>query len=136
MDNTTKTVLIIDDEEFIRQSFCDYFEDCLWSPIGVESAEAALALLEQASPQGAIVDIRLGGMNGNDFIRKAARQRPQMAFIICTGSPEYDIPTDVRELSCVSKQVFTKPITDLSLLEEELVRLIKHIESPGERGSV
>lgn len=131
MDNVTKTVMIIDDEEIIRQSFCDFFEDHLWCSIAAQSGEEALTLLDQASPHGAIVDIRLGGMTGNDFIRQATRHKPQMGFIICTGSPEYDIPADVRELPGVSPQVFTKPINDLSLLEEELCRLIEHIESQG-----
>lgn len=129
MDESTKTVLIIDDERFVRQSFLDYFQDRLWGAIGAESGEEAVAILETESPHGAIVDIRLGGMDGNAFIREAYLKRPKMAFVICTGSPEYDIPADVRKLPGVSDRVFTKPVANLADLERDLLRLIAKIDS-------
>ena len=126
---SNKTVLIIDDEHFVRQSFLDYFQDRLWDVIGAESGEEALAILEKESPHCAIVDIRLGGMDGNAFIREAYLKRTKMAFVICTGSPEYDIPADVRKLPGVSDRVFKKPVANLADLEEEILRLIAEIES-------
>ena len=129
MDEPTKTVLILDDEAVIRQSFSDYFEDRLWCPIAAQSGEEALTLLDDASPHCVIVDIGLNGMDGNAFIRDAYRKKPQLAFVICTGSPEYAIPSDVRKLPGVSDRIFTKPVTDLADLEAELLRLITRIEA-------
>jgi len=124
MTESMHTILIVDDEIFIRQSFCDYFEDQLWRTILAESGEQALEILEQESPDAAVVDIRMGGMDGDAFILKAHKIKPEMAFVICTGSPEYYIPDALREVSTVSRQLFKKPLTDLSRLEEELLRLI------------
>ena len=56
---------------------------------------------------------------------------PQMACIICTGSPEYSIPADVRQLPSVSNRVYTKPVTDMADLENELLRLIAKIGTEG-----
>ncbi len=42
MNEPIKTVLIVDDETFIRQSFVDYFEDHLWETIEATSGEHAL----------------------------------------------------------------------------------------------
>jgi YesN/AraC family two-component response regulator len=128
MGEPIKTVLIVDDEIFIRQSFVDYFEDRLWRPMEAESGERALVLLEEESPHGAIVDIRLGGMDGNTFIREACRKKPRMAFVICTGSPEYDVPAELLELPGVSGHVFKKPVTDMGKLERTLKQLIIKIE--------
>lgn len=128
MYKASKTVLIVDDEPFIRQSFIDYFEDRLWSPMAAQSGEEALIVLDRETPQCAIVDIRLGNMDGNDFIREAYKKRPQMAFVVCTGSPEYGIPEDVRKLPYVSEHIFTKPVTDIGKLEAELLHLITRIE--------
>ena len=128
MYKASKTVLIVDDELFIRQSFIDYFEDRLWFPMAAQSGEEALTILDKESPRCAIVDIRLGNMDGNDFIREAYKKRPQMAFVICTGSPEYDIPEDIRKIPCVSEYIFTKPVTDIGRLEAELLQLITRIE--------
>lgn len=128
MNGETKTVLIVDDEAFIRQSFFDYFEDRLWRPLEAESGEQALDILEKESPHGAIVDIRMGGMDGNTFIREAYHKKAATAFVICTGSPEYEVPEDLLELPVVSANVFRKPVTDLARLERELLRLIATID--------
>ena len=92
-------------------------------PCRRESGEKALEIMEKESPDGAIVDIRMRGMDGNAFIRKAVLKRPETAFVICTGSPEYDIPADLLRLTGVSGHIFKKPVTDPAGLEEELLRL-------------
>ncbi len=132
MTESMKTILIVDDETFIRQSFADYFEDHLWRPLQAESGERALEILGKDSPDGAIVDIRMGGMDGNAFIREAHGRKPTMAFVICTGSPEYDVPSDLKERARVSSRLFRKPVTDMGELEKELRRLIADIEARGD----
>lgn len=124
-----RTVLIIDDEEFIRRSFADWFGDRQWIPFESESGEQALEILKTESPNCAIVDIRMGGMNGNDFIREASRKKPDMVFVICTGSPDYFIPDDLLALPNVSEKVFRKPVTSFVELEETLLKLIVKLET-------
>lgn len=126
-----KTILIIDDEEIIRESFAYYFEDRRWHCVMAESGEEALDILDESSPHCAIVDIRMGGMDGNAFIRAAHLKKPQMAYVICTGSPEYDVPDDVRKLPNVSEIVFSKPVTKMAELEGELLRLMAEMEKEG-----
>ena len=41
-----KTILILDDEQAVRESFSDYFEDRQWHTILAESGEQALKLIE------------------------------------------------------------------------------------------
>jgi len=121
MDVKDRCILVVDDEIFIRQSFIDFFEDRLWRAIEAESGEQALEILDHETPLGAIVDIRLGGMDGNTFIRKACQKNPGLAFVICTGSPEYDVPPDLRDLPGVAQQIFRKPVTDIGRLEQALL---------------
>ena len=123
-----KSILIVDDELYVRQSMLDYFEDHLWQVMQAESGEQALELLETHSPAAAIVDIRMGGMDGSSFIRQASIKKYGMAFVICTGSPDYDFPNDLQESPCVSKKIFTKPVINMSLLEDELERMIKKMD--------
>lgn len=127
-----KSVLIVDDEPFIRQSFVDYFEDRLWRVMSSESGEEALEMLEKESPRGAIVDIRLRGMDGDTFIRNAAKVRSNMVFLICTGSPEYGIPDDLLEMSGVSSHIFWKPVTNIAELEEHLAQMIFNLHAEQE----
>lgn len=131
MNEPSKTLLIIDDEEIVRESFTYYFEDRLWQCIGAESGEKALAIMDDTPAHCAIVDIRMGGMDGNAFIRAAYLKNPKMVCIICTGSPEYDIPADLRAMPNVSNRVFGKPVTAMAELEGEFLGLLKRNEIEG-----
>ncbi len=126
-----KTILILDDEHAVRQSFSDYFEDHLWSPIQAESAEDALVMLKDEQPDAAIVDVRLPGMDGTEFIREISKLHLTIASVICTGSPEFEMPDDLRSLNFVSDSVFKKPVSDLSQLEQELSRILASISKEG-----
>lgn len=124
---TKKKVLILDDEVSIRQSLADYFEDNLWHTLEAESCEEAKLLLEKESPDCAIVDIRLQDRGGDIFIRDICKQKKEIAFVICTGSPIYNVPDDLQTIPYVSKRVFRKPIFDMAELEKELLDLIAFI---------
>mgnify|MGYP001557156689 CR=1 FL=1 len=125
MDEPLKTVLLVDDEKIIRQSFADFFEDNLWETLQAANGEQALEILKTQTPQGAIVDIRMDGMDGNAFIRQAHEKYPNLCFIICTGSPEYDVPADLKNRARVSAALFRKPVSDMAELEQTLSSLIK-----------
>ncbi|MBN2040601.1 MAG: response regulator [Spirochaetes bacterium] len=129
MSEPVNTVLIIDDEDFIRQSLADFFEDRQWNVLQAESGEQALELLKTESPDVALVDIRLGGMDGNEFILKAGKIKPDMAVIICTGSPEYNIPPEILNIPSVLDHSVKKPVTDMDQLERDLMRLITDIQN-------
>ena len=118
-------LLIVDDERVIRQSVADYFEDREWEVFTADSGEAGLAFLETQTCDAAIVDIRMGGMDGEAFIGKAARKYPQMRFVVCTGSPEYLPSETIIGLPNVAGNVFSKPVTDLGLLETALLALLE-----------
>ena len=122
--NSERRLLIVDDEMYIRQSFTDFFEDQEWNVTAVDSGEAGLELLETQAFDAAVVDIRMGGMDGESFIRAAAPKYPGMRFLICTGSPEYMPSDEIIKLPSVAEQVFAKPVTDLAQLETALLKLL------------
>ena len=126
-----KTILILDDEQAVRQSFSDYFEDHLWHPIQAESAEDALLLLQSDQPEAAIIDVRLPGMDGTEFIREVCKRHLTFACVICTGSPEFEMPDDLFDLKFVSNRVFKKPVSDLDELENEVSRILELISDEG-----
>jgi len=119
-----KVILILDDEQAVRESFSDYFEDHLWDTCQANSGELALKLLEKKAVDAAIVDVRLPGMDGNEFIRKASLLGQKIAFVICSGSPEYFVPPDLSDLTYVSDRLFKKPISSFANIKEELNRLM------------
>ncbi len=123
-----KTILILDDESGVRQSFADYFEDQLWDVIQAASAEEALELAAEHTIHAAVVDMRLPGMDGNDFIRTMCEQACAAAFVICTGSPEYTMPDDLLRLRCVCRQIVLKPVFKFEELYTLVVRTMHQLE--------
>ena len=118
------TIMIVDDDRAIRESFGDYFEDQGFQTQLMESAEAALSSLLKLPVDVVIVDIRLGGMSGDEFIRRVHACTHRCCFIICTGSPAYQMPDNLLLLQRVSSKIFQKPVSDLSKLQQEILFLI------------
>lgn len=128
MSESSRLILILDDEKFIRDSLVDYFEDNRWNILEASSGEVALELLQTESPDCAIVDVRLPGMDGNEFILEANKIKPKMAFVVCTGSPEYDVSAELLEMSVVADELFRKPIVDIPLLEKKILILLDKLK--------
>lgn len=114
--------LIVDDEAGIRNSLAAYMEDEGLEVHTAESSEEALAIMTRLPIDGAVVDIRLPGMDGNAFMCRAVDLNPDIRLVIHTGSADYSPPPAVRALGISSRQVYIKPIADLSALIQELNR--------------
>ncbi len=123
-----KKILILDDDQAVRESLVDFFDDRQWLTSQVENAEDALTMLENNNPDAVVVDVRLPEMNGSDFVRKACKLKSSMAFVFCSGSPEYFVPKDLKEESNVSCKLFVKPIDSLYDLENEVIKIIDFIK--------
>lgn len=110
-------VLVLDDEENIRESLAGYLEDCGFEVLPAESAEDALGQKTLDEVGVAIVDIRLGGMDGLSFIKQVHGQFPHMHFLIHTGSTEFQLDQELRGLGMTDSEVLYKPVLDMSVFE-------------------
>ena len=115
-----RKLLIIDDEIGIRESLTGYFEDRDWSVKSACSGEDALLFLENERFSSVLVDIRLPGMSGEQFIQEAYKKYPDLIFVIITGSPYYCPASNMNHGSRFSIPVFSKPVKDLLKLEKAL----------------
>ena len=109
-------LLIIDDEEFIRLPLRDYFEDCGWTVETFSSAIEALEYLRNESAGCVIVDMRLPGMTGVEFIIEAHSIRPDTRFVIYTGSIDFQITDELRSVGVDESCIVRKPAIDLNML--------------------
>jgi CheY-like chemotaxis protein len=64
-------VLIVDDEEMIRDSLADYLEDDGFQVWTASSGEEGLRVLSRERMECCVVDMRLPGMNGDEFVVKS-----------------------------------------------------------------
>lgn len=106
-------LIIVDDEEFIRLPIKDYFEDCGWNVDVFSTAEDALEYLKNESAECVIVDMRLPGMTGIDFITEAHRLRPEIRFVIYTGSIDFSITEELHSAGVNDSCIVRKPVINL-----------------------
>ncbi|MFO7753897.1 MAG: response regulator [Desulfobacteraceae bacterium] len=120
MTHTPRKILILDDEESIRQSIAAFLEDEGLVVFEAGSAEEGLSILKENDIFGAVVDIRLPGKDGNRFMTEAQAIIPGIRLIVNTGSADYIPPEDVKKLGISSKEIFIKP-ADLNQLKNVLM---------------
>lgn len=109
-------ILIVDDEDLLRISLTDYLEDSGYVVYGADSGESGLQQLLMLPVDLCLVDMRLPGMNGNEFIQRARAFKKDLKIIIFTGSVDYTLPEELRRLGLRRSNILFKPLTDLSLL--------------------
>ena len=78
-------VLVVDDERNMRLSLQDMLTTDKLPVKTVESAEEAMSLLERDSFLLVITDVRLGGMNGVEFMKRALQRWPELPFLMITA---------------------------------------------------
>jgi two-component system nitrogen regulation response regulator NtrX len=81
-------VLVVDDEEEIRNSLRGVLEDEGHRVTLAESAEDAFRLLEERPADVVLLDIRLPGMSGLDAIPRLLEIAPDSAVIVVTGEKD------------------------------------------------
>ncbi|MBL8260112.1 MAG: response regulator [Candidatus Competibacteraceae bacterium] len=113
----TGWVLIVDDEEMIRENLKAYLEDEGMGVAAFESATLALSWLRGgARCPVCVMDMRLPDMDGNTAIRILHDLYPEMDFLIHTGSSSYSLPEDLRAMGLDDSRVYRKPLEDMAPL--------------------
>jgi len=126
MNNSDIRVLLVDDDEMIRDCVAAYLEDEGFSVHGAASGEEALESITAISPAVCISDMRLPVMNGEEFICRAHALCPGTGYLLHTGML-YSLSDPLRAIGMTADDVLLKPIHDLS----KLVNKIKHIAAAG-----
>ena len=114
MNNSSVTILVLDDEELVRANIVAFLEDEGFTVIPAESGEEALEILKSRPVDIGIIDMRLPGIDGNTFIIRAHALNPRMRFMIHTGSINYTLPRELHEIGVRAADVFRKPETSLT----------------------
>lgn len=125
MSRILPKILIIDDEKKISTLLMEYLEDYDEFHIQtVHSGEEALELLALKPVDISIVDIRLPGIDGIEFISEAEKMRYCRYFLIYTGSVGFDLSAQFKGVTVDESNIFYKP-SDMSLILKRIRELLK-----------
>ena len=80
-----QTILVIDDEENIRNSLSEILQDEGYTVVNTEKGEKGLQILRQQEIDLVFLDIQLGGMNGMDVLKKIKEEWPGLEVLIISG---------------------------------------------------
>lgn len=117
-------ILIIDDEESVRESLSAFLEDHNYQVKCAVSAEEAFEMLQHDHFDLAVVDMRLPGESGDAFILKAAESFSGLRFVIHTGSMELQLSEELMARGIEARDVYLKPLHDLSQLLDGISALL------------
>ncbi len=102
-----KKILILDDDQAIRDMMTTAFEKLGYSVTATESGEEALDLLNHTI-RVMFVDLNLPGINGIEFCRRVRRNDPLTVIYAVTGYASLFELADCREAGF--DDYFTKPV--------------------------
>jgi UDP-3-O-[3-hydroxymyristoyl] N-acetylglucosamine deacetylase len=81
----SETILVVDDEEKIRQTLRGVLADEGFDVLEAENGRAALDVLSQQVPRLAIVDIWMPEIDGIELVQRMRAQAPQLPIIVISG---------------------------------------------------
>src|ERR1700720_2426343 len=85
MPDTTKHLLIVEDESGLRQAIAEQLSDRGYHVEQADSGEAALAKLADFAFDIIITDLRLPGIDGSAVVEAAVERYPHIVAIVVTG---------------------------------------------------
>lgn len=116
-------ILVVDDEEAIRDTFDTAFGKAGYTVHCTGSAEEALDILKRDNIQVMFLDLKLPGMNGVELCRQIRKDKPIAIIHAVTGYTSLFELADCREAGF--DDYFTKPV--------ELEFLLKAADEAFER---
>jgi DNA-binding NtrC family response regulator len=131
-----RTVLVVDDEEYVRTGVTRVLRDGGYTVLDAESGEEALLKLADHRVQVLISDNNMPGMSGLELFKEVRRGHPQVLRIMLTGDADPDLavrsineaevyrfirkPWNNQDLRTIVRLAF-----EVVVLEEEKRRLIE-----------
>lgn len=86
MNDLNKTsILIVDDDEILRDRLVRAFENRGFAAQGAGNYDAAMALAKDDPPELATVDLKMPGQSGLDLVRDLKQLEPKTLVVVLTG---------------------------------------------------
>jgi UDP-3-O-[3-hydroxymyristoyl] N-acetylglucosamine deacetylase len=102
-----ETILVVDDEEKIRQTLRGVLADEGYEVLEAEDGRRALELLEHSLPRLAIVDVWMPDVDGIELVERMRTQAPGVPIIVISGHGT--IETAVRVIRLGAYDFLEKP---------------------------
>lgn len=117
-------VLIVDDEELMREVLCEMLMDQV-ECIEAANGQVALDLLQEGEIDFIITDIRMPILGGIELVRRARREHPEVPIVVMSAYSDEDII--IEALRAGANNFLRKP-TEIHEMEKVILPIIHAIE--------
>jgi DNA-binding NtrC family response regulator len=129
-------ILIVDDEEIVRESMAAWLRGEGYRIATAASAEEALSLLDRQEFDIGLIDLKMPGMDGIELTERIRRTSPDMLCLIITARATLETAVDAMKKGAfdyISKPFYPE---EVSLIIEKISAHLKRLEqsklqSPG-----
>lgn len=123
MGRESPRLLVIDDEQFVRDSLIAYLEDSGYLVDGAANGEEGLELFERNHPDVVLLDLKMPGMDGVEVLKVLGSHPSNTPIIVISGA---GVMSDVvQALRYGASDYLIKPIGDMEVLEHSIQRCIE-----------
>jgi two-component system nitrogen regulation response regulator NtrX len=141
---TETSVLIVDDEEGIRETLSGIFQDEGYDVITAGSGEEALKILKEQSPDLVLLDVWLSGIDGIETLQEIKKTNPELPVVIISGHGNIELavkathvgaydflekPLSLERVLLVARRALEKRTLEMEnrALKEDLTRKLRFI---------
>ena len=118
-------IMLIDDDEWIRDSLCIFFESEGCHITALETAEEGMEAIKKHNYDILVTDYRLPGMDGLELLRHVRGTQPHIMTILITAYKSEDIVSEAIKLGV--QDFIDKPFTT-ETIEKSLIQLLRKRE--------
>lgn len=104
----SRTILVVDDEEHIRQGLCDALSAEGYEGIEAVDGKNALEVLNKTPVDMVITDLRMPKMDGNELLKKIYSSYPTIPVVVLTGHGTIEEAVNAMQNGAVD--FLTKPV--------------------------
>ncbi|MDD5585279.1 MAG: response regulator [Candidatus Omnitrophica bacterium] len=113
-----KKILIIDDDIELGEEVAETLRDEGYSATNVSEPDKGEKLIDKDAFDIIIVDYKLPGSNGIDFLRKIKQKNPKVNVFIASGRPFIEEIIEKEKVSHLLAGIIHKPFNSEVLLEK------------------
>ncbi|MBI9100169.1 MAG: hybrid sensor histidine kinase/response regulator [Spirochaetaceae bacterium] len=113
--DTTRKILIIDDDSIVRESIADFFEDSGYEVLQCTNGKDGIDTIRKEDPTVILCDLHMPGISGLEVIDIVKKEYPEMPLIVVSGNGV--IKDAIEAVSRGAWNYVMKPIYDLAELE-------------------
>ena len=130
MHKVSATLLIIDDDEVVRESLAAYLEDSNFKVLQALNGLQGLQIFESEQPDLVICDLRMPQIDGLELIRRIRQTASETPIIVLSGAGVMSDAVEALRLGAADYLI--KPLEDLAVLEHSVRRALDRAYLRGE----